>query len=159
MGSGRDTRTGASLEGAVEGSLHKWGFELIDYKEWKKSPEDHPEALIRRVPYVTIYGHKGRTEYLLSSKKYSLKIRIECKWQGRSGSVDEKFPYLVRNIIETMPEKNHIVVYGGGGAKAGAIRWLKAQESEVIKYGKSLLVLNHQEFMNWASKTFANKKK
>jgi len=58
-------------------------------------------------------GHrKGtlNTEFLLKSKEYNFNVRIECKWQQVSGSVDGKLPYLYLNSIEAMPESNIIII-------------------------------------------------
>ena len=56
-----------------------------------------PDLLVRRVPYQSIYGHRGVTEFLAVSASRGLAVRIECKWQQSQGSVDEKFPYLYLN--------------------------------------------------------------
>lgn len=87
--------TGNQLEVAVKTVLTNKGFELIRYREWVKNKESYgEELLLAHVPFTTIYNHKGNTEFLLLSKKYDLTMRLECKWQQVSGSVDEKLPYL-----------------------------------------------------------------
>lgn len=54
------------------------GFNSMPYAKWKASGEPI-NTLVEDVPYTTIYGTTGRTEFLLALKnKY---IRIECKWQ------------------------------------------------------------------------------
>lgn len=50
---------------------------------------------------------------------------LESKWQQSSGSVDEKFPFLVLTIKESRLDT--VVVLGGGGYSAGAERWLRRQ--------------------------------
>jgi hypothetical protein len=94
------------LESTVIGTLNSKGFLSVPYREWQKNPTQFgSELLLRNVPFVTIYGHPGKSEFVLLSERYGLRIRIECKWQQSSGSVDEKFPYLYLNCIEQMPEK------------------------------------------------------
>jgi hypothetical protein len=84
--------TGNQLEQAVKTVLTGKGFKLVNYRVWEKNPEKYgDELLLENAPFTTVYNHKGNTEFLLLSKKYKLKIRIECKWQQVSGSVDEKF--------------------------------------------------------------------
>ncbi|MCC6690502.1 MAG: 4-diphosphocytidyl-2C-methyl-D-erythritol kinase, partial [Bacteroidia bacterium] len=117
------------------------------------------ELLLENVPFVTVYEHKGNTEFLLISKKYNLRIRIECKWQQSAGSVDEKLPYLYLNTIEAMPEKSIMILIDGGGWKTGAIKWLKdavKQNKYTIKANKDkqILVFNLADFFTWANKTF-----
>jgi hypothetical protein len=86
-------------------------------------------------------------------------MRIECKWQQSSGSVDEKFPYLYLNCIEAMPEKQIMIVVDGNGARSGAVSWLK----DAVKYkkyttgankDKEIMVFSLMEFIQWANSTF-----
>ena len=117
------------------------------------------ELLLRNVPFESIYGHASKTEFLLSSALHDKLIRIECKWQQVSGSVDEKFPYLFLNCLEAMPEQEIIIIVDGGGAKPGAIDWLKNTVTSK-KYrnksnlNKSIHVMNLREFIIWANKSF-----
>ena len=154
--------TGNQLEVAVKTVLTGKGFELINYRIWEKAKENYgDELLLENVPFMTIYEHKGNTEFLLISKKYNLHIRIECKWQQSAGSVDEKLPYLYLNTIEAMPENSIMILIDGGGWKAGAIKWLKKAVKEK-KYtseennDKEILVFSLTEFFTWANKTFNN---
>ena len=92
--------TGNQLEVAVKTVLTGKGFELVNYRIWDKNKDKYgEELLLENAPFTTVYEHKGNTEFLLVSKKYKLRIRIECKWQQVSGSVDEKLPYLYLNTI------------------------------------------------------------
>ena len=136
------------------------GFEVEMYRKWLKKPEKYgKELLLRNVPYETIYGHNGNTEFLIISQAYNLEIRIECKWQQSSGSVDEKFPYLYLNCIEKMPEPTIIIIVDGGGAKPGAVEWLKSAAISSRywkddKPQKEILVMDLTSFISWANNTF-----
>jgi ABC-type Fe3+-citrate transport system substrate-binding protein len=130
------------------------------YRKWDENPENYgKELLLKNVPFTTIYGHKGNTEFLLLSEKYKLKIRIECKWQQSPGSVDEKLPYLYLNTIESMPENNIIILIDGNGFKSGAKKWLKDAVSKKLyttknNENKNVLVFSLTEFFTWANNTF-----
>lgn len=160
MGKGKQGNiTGNQLESAVKTVFIGKGFQIVKYRDWIKSPSKFSEeVLLTNVPYITIYKHKGSTEFLLISKKYNLTMRIECKWQQTSGSVDEKLPYLYLNAIESMPENMIMILIDGKGWKEGAIEWLKdsvknkkyVQES----HQKEILVFSLTEFFTWANKTF-----
>ncbi|MCA9994398.1 MAG: hypothetical protein KDE56_01545 [Anaerolineales bacterium] len=58
-----------------------------------------------------------------------------------------------------MPEKEIIIIVDGGGAKPGAVQWLR-QTSHANRYrnpntlGKQISVMNLTEFLAWANKTF-----
>ena len=161
MGKGRSANiTGNQLEVAVQTVLLNKGFEIEMYRKWEKNPEKYgKELLLKNVPFETIYGHKGNTEFLLISEKYNLRIRIECKWQQSAGSVDEKLPYLYLNTIEAMPEKDIMVLIDGDGFKKGAKIWLRNAVKEKLytnekNKDKNVMVFSLAEFFTWANKTF-----
>lgn len=152
--------TGNQLEVALKTVLTGKGFELVNYRIWERKKQDYgEELLLENVPFETIYGHKGNTEFLLISKKFNLKIRIECKWQQVSGSVDEKLPYLYLNTIEAMPENSVMILIDGEGWKPGSLVWLKEAVKQK-KYitsqskNKNIMVFSLTEFFTWANKTF-----
>lgn len=150
--------TGSQLEVAVKTVLTGKGFELVNYRVWEKNKSHYgEELLLANVPFTTVYGHKGNTEFLLISKKYELHMRIECKWQQSAGSVDEKLPYLYLNAAEAMPENDILILIDGSGWKAGAINWLKdavAKRKYNLPEQKNILVFSLMEFFTWANKTF-----
>jgi len=149
--------------------LESKGFKCFNYREYNEYIRNHTpeeikdkygtELLLKNVPFTTIYGHPGKTEFLLRSAKYGLEVRIECKWQEASGSVDEKFPYVYLNAIEAMPENDIIIIADGGGAKRGSIQWLKnvAVNKMYIpksKQNKNIKVMSLSEFISWSNQTF-----
>lgn len=160
MAKGRSANiTGNQLEIAVQTVLLNKGFEIEMYRVWVKNPERYgKELLLKNVPFETIYGHRGNTEFLLISEQYKLRIRIECKWQQSAGSVDEKLPYLYLNTIEAMPEKDIMILIDGDGFKAGAKTWLKnAVKDKLYTTEKNndtnVMVFSLAEFFTWANKT------
>ena len=151
--------SGSTLEQTIVATLTSKGFPVALYREWIKAPTTYPaNILLRNVPYETIYGHRGNTEFLLLSEHYDLNIRIECKWQQSAGSVDEKFPYLYLNCVEQMPEKQIIIVVDGGGAKAGAVEWLRRACADRLYLApndpKSITMMSLVEFLMWANQVF-----
>lgn len=170
MNQGRTANiTGNTLEQTVVGTLNSKGFRLVGYNEYSRYKDikgmdaaDQKygrELLLRNVPYESIYGHAAKTEFLLTSARYNKLIRIECKWQQVSGSVDEKFPYLYLNCLEAMPEQEVIIIVDGGGAKLGGIGWLKNAAAS-RKYtsesnrDKLIHVMNLREFIVWTNRSF-----
>ncbi|MBD1862699.1 MULTISPECIES: PD-(D/E)XK nuclease superfamily protein [Trichocoleus] len=159
-GGGTANKQGRILESTVVPTFQSRGFEVVSYNKWEKAREGYgEELLLKHVPYTTIYGHRGYTEFLVRSRRYNLEVRIECKWQQSPGSVDEKFPYLYLNCLEAMPEQNIVIVIGGGGYKLGSIQWLKnAIETklyapETIQY-KNISVFSLDEFIRWTNRVF-----
>ncbi|MGB3614772.1 MAG: PD-(D/E)XK nuclease superfamily protein [Elainellaceae cyanobacterium] len=156
---GAANRQGKVLENTVVPTFQGRGFEVVRYSAWCKKPQHYgTELLLKNVPYTTIYGQKGYTEFLVKSERFGFNTRIECKWQQSTGSVDEKLPYLYLNCIEAMPEQDIIIIAGGGGMKPGAIPWLRA----AVKQGKYLApdspqkriqIFSLEEFLAWANRT------
>ncbi|MGB3573363.1 MAG: PD-(D/E)XK nuclease superfamily protein [Phormidesmis sp.] len=156
---GAANHQGKILERTVVPTFESHGFEIVAYSAWIKKPANYgTELLLKNVPYTTIYNQKGRTEFLVKSERFELNVRIECKWQQSSGSVDEKLPYLYLNCIESMPEMDIIIIADGGGMKPGAIPWLKEAVSKK-KYvsldmpQKNIQVFSIREFITWANRT------
>lgn len=151
---------GKVLEEAVISTFSRKGFDVVMWSEWKRNRAGYSdELLLKNVPFKNIYGHDGYTEFLLKSEKYNLEIRIECKWQQSTGSVDEKFPYLYLNCIEAMPENDILIIVDGGGAKEGAVRWLKSAAQHKLftdekSRSKNIEVLDLSGFLRWANLKF-----
>jgi hypothetical protein len=150
--------SGNVLEQTVVSTFKAKGFEVVKYRVWDKNKDSYgTELLLENVPFQTIYGHQGNTEFLVKSENHNLEIRIECKWQQSAGSVDEKFPYLYLNCIESMPENDIIIIVDGGGYKEGALQWIKDAANNrkyQIDNNKNIKVLSLVEFIAWANRTF-----
>lgn len=71
----------------------------------------------------TIYETLRKCDFLVLNKdKFPDGLIIECKWQQSTGTVDEKYPYVIHNILKTgIPT---IVLLDGNGYKKKAKEWL-----------------------------------
>lgn len=139
--------TGNQLEAFIYNRLKEKGYKEVDKKKFNA-------AKYLEQPIFTKQYNVGKSIYdtdLLSDfiiyhpKKHNICLCIESKWQASTGSVDEKFPYLVINIKEKFPCPA-IVVLDGGGYKEGAEKWLRSQVDD-----KLLRVFNMTEFQKWAN--------
>jgi hypothetical protein len=154
------TSSGKVLENMVMSSLITKGLDVVMYREWEKSPDKYSdELLLKNAPYVTLYGHSGNTEFLVKSARYNIQTRIECKWQQAKGSVDEKFPYLFLNCVQQMSDPHIIILHDGGGAKEGAVQWLKNvceeyTEREKASSGRVIEVMDISYFTRWVNQIF-----
>jgi len=152
--------SGNLLEETVQNVFIKKGFRVARYIDWQNRPDRFGrELLLTNAKYETIYGHKGTTEFLLVSERFHMNVRIECKWQQVSGSVDEKLPYLYLNCIEAMPEDHIIIIIDGQGWKEGAINWLKDAVNRKkytceARKEKMIEVMDLRDFITWANRTF-----
>jgi hypothetical protein len=156
-------KQGKLLEATVESTFKAKGFEVVMFRDWQRKQAAYSgDVLVKHCPYKNIYHHEGYSEFLLYSKTYrspNRAIRIECKWQQSSGSVDEKFPYLYLNFIEAMPEKELVIIVDGNGARSGAVSWLKdaatyKKYTTDVNQDKEIQVFSLTEFIQWANNTF-----
>lgn len=122
--------TGNALERFVEHVLTEHDYtEFINHK-------DQVFALRHTIggkqyskqPYCgqSIYDTVRRCDFLVFNQdKFPDGLIIECKWQQAKGSVDEKYPFAVHNIMKTgVPT---IILIDGGGYKKSALEWLRGQ--------------------------------
>lgn len=144
-------QSGALLERMVETAVRGWITDrVMPWGAWMEAGK--PAAtLVRHLPYLSIYGSdRSRSEFGLVAANGEV-IRIECKWQSSGGSVDEKFPYVVENML-IVPEDRIIILATGGGAKPHALRWLADEAPKRGRAaGKDIRVMTDlSEFMSWA---------
>jgi len=147
------TSTGKVLETFVTNLLFPQGFNVVPYANWKNNKTTLRKNLIRNYPYLSIYGSgRSQTEFVIQHD--SRMVRVECKWQQVSGSVDEKLPYLFMNAVESFPEKEIILLIDGGGFKPGAISWInkKTTEYNSSSLDKKIKVMTMMEFQIWVNK-------
>lgn len=150
------TSNGADFERLIAQAVIAKGFTVRGYLDWRNAGEPEGEWLLTNVPYVTLYGGKGRTEFLLLSASRDLRIRIEAKWQSSPGSVDEKLPYLYLNALQSMPEPVVFIVIDGPGWRAGGLEWLKRTvDGNAFADGprKTIRVMGLDEFTSWTNST------
>lgn len=115
------------------------------------------DAILSRLGYTPIrqrvigsgiYGTPIQADILIEcAPGFPNGLIIESKWQVSSGSVDEKYPYLVHNIREcySCPV---IILADGDGARPGAIRWLKSQVDGTHLYA----VFTLKELVIWCNR-------
>ncbi len=119
--------------------------------------KDLERLVLTNAPYMSIYNHQGRTEYLIINNFQNRRIRVEVKYQQVSGSVDEKFPYLWLNCVYAYPEKEVIILVEGSGFKVGAKEWLYKQVEDewLIEDDREVKVMNLGEFVEFFNKELA----
>ena len=122
-------RTGNKLEVFVQQALLGCGYTEF----WNHKSQLFPNRKLlggkqfaKQVPVGdTIYETVRKCDFLvINREKFIDALIIECKWQQSAGSVDEKYPFLLYNIVRTgVPT---VVLLDGGGYKPAALQWLKS---------------------------------
>jgi hypothetical protein len=138
------TNTGQGLEKFVEQSIKRKfpSVRVIQYSKFASLQKlSSPQYLVTGFPYANIYGGKSKTEFVMVLVNENKTMRIECKWQQVSGSVDEKFPYMLENM-KLCKEDLVILIVDGGGARPTAVKWLRDQANKT----KHVRVMNMAEF-------------
>lgn len=101
--------------------------------------------LYTNAPFVSVYGHEGHTELLFRHWRGD-DIRIECKCQTSSGSVDEKFPYMWLNARDAYKEPEVWFVLECSGAKPESVRWFAKVCAQIVH--RKVRVMNLAETRN-----------
>jgi hypothetical protein len=104
---------------------------------------------IERQVYIcqSIYGRRLYADIIIKGlPQFRDGLIVESKWQSSSGSIDEKYPYLVLNIKQMYPLPTMIIA-DGGGASEGAIEWLMNQVDD-----KLVAVLGLVDFMKFINR-------
>ena len=131
MSSGRQAnKTGNMLQSVVEDLLLR--HQYVPFPNHKKQIFTNRNAIngkqyaTQALVGQTIYGTDRRCDFIVFNKsKFPDDLIIECKWQEKPGSVDEKFPLLLQNIIKTAIPT--IIILDGDGYKPKARTWLLSQ--------------------------------
>jgi len=78
--------------------------------------------------FQSLYGLPLLVDFAIwHPQKYPQGFLIQVKYQETSGSVDEKFPFLVLSLLQTgIPT---LLLLLGDGAKREAIAWCLAQQT------------------------------
>ncbi len=123
--------SGESLEGWIAAVLEQEGFEIVPASEWREArlyESEDPRIAVTNAPYQSIYGGRAYVEFLLLFG--DRRIMIEAKRQSRSGSVDEKLPFVFFTALAALPEREFVLVMDGQGWREGARDWIEARAAE-----------------------------
>ncbi len=146
--------TGSTLERFVYQALASKGYS--EFWNHKAQAFENRKAIggkqyLKQLPVgLTIYDTVRKCDFLVINRaKFPKDLIIECKWQQSAGSVDEKYPFLLFNIIKTgIPT---VILIDGRGYKATALKWLKDQ---VSKTGALVGVYDMSEFQKVVNNGF-----
>lgn len=125
--------TGNQLELFLENALKSHGY--TEFWNHKTQAFENRKAIggkqyLKQLPCGhTIYNTTRKVDFLIINReKFPNDLIIECKWQQSKGSVDEKYPFLLFNIIKTgIPT---IVLLDGEGYSKNAKKWLAEQADQ-----------------------------
>lgn len=142
----RPEKTGRSFEKNIEAQLINLGYikvkasEFLDYSNLSDGKYFASQFNLGK----NIYNTDQIVDFIIS-RKNDKPLVIQAKWQQSTGSVDEKFPYLITNLKEKS-QFNSLIVIDGGGYREGAVVWMKEQVDD-----KLIGVFSYTEFMIWSN--------
>jgi hypothetical protein len=127
---GKANHTGNQLERFVEQALQAHGY--TEFWNHRSQAFENRKVIggkqyLKQLPCGrTIYQTVRKVDFLIVNRpKFPADLIIECKWQQSKGSVDEKYPFLLYNIIKTgVPT---VVLLDGNGYSKSAKKWLADQ--------------------------------
>ena len=134
------------LEQLVESQLSKSGYRFVEKLKHEQLARLQSPAYAKKVRIgKDVFGRNRDAHYLLfHPRKWPKGLVIELRWQSKSGTVDQKFPFIVMTIKRSGLET--IMVVGGENLKPEAANWLANQ----IGY-RLIEVFNPQEFQVWVN--------
>ena len=152
MPKGRPAKQGANytgdiLESFVDTRIAERGYTFIDKNRFAAACYLEQPIYTRQFHIAeSIYETALNCDFILyHPQKHPNRLVIDAKWQQRGGSVDEKYPFLILNIKYRYLTPT-VIVLDGGGYKATAEQWLRAQVGDNL-----LHVFNMAQFQTWAN--------
>lgn len=142
----RPEKTGRSFEKNIEAQLLNLGYKKVKATEFLKYSKLTDEKYFASQFNLgkNIYDTSQIVDFIISRNNNSPLV-IQAKWQQSTGSVDEKFPYLIINLKEKS-QFDSLIVIDGGGYREGAVVWMKEQVDD-----KLIGVFSYTEFMIWSN--------
>jgi len=141
-------KTGHGFEEFIEYNLLKLGYELVHAKNFDVAKTKGKPVFARHYYVKSMYGFGGlwRIDLIIfHPTKWPNCLIGEVKWQQGSGTVDEKYPFVVGSI--NVNNYQAILFLDGDGYKPEAEKWVRSQTNE-----KFIAVLNMREFQTWLNK-------
>jgi PD-(D/E)XK nuclease superfamily domain len=138
-------QSGTELKQFIASTLEACGYVFV-------SPNRFLAARILEQPIyseryyigLNIYDNQQYCDIIVfHPHKWPNNLAIESFSQQSSGSVDEKLPYIVLNILGYQTPT--ILVLDGGGYNKGAEKWVCSQAGT----SKFLAVYNKKQFVDW----------
>jgi len=135
--------------------FQEYGYEQLDKSTFKKrSTFQLPLTILEGYAnkcfitnehvYNDIYGTPKKTHiYAYCPVKYKTGLLIEVRWQAISGTVDQKYPFIILSL-ERAPTKT-ILILDGKGMREEAVEWAKGRETD-----KHMVFSSLGEFSRWA---------
>ncbi|MDR0942816.1 MAG: hypothetical protein LBM19_04405 [Holosporales bacterium] len=148
-GGTKANKTGNALEDFVEDILKRNGYAEISQdkvfatRQSIRGKQFAKQALCGK----TIYDTQRKCDFLvMNQERFPEGLVIECKWQESKGSVDEKYPFLMLNIMKTgVPT---VILIDGDGYKKQAFDWLKSQASPELALRGVYTMKEFQKLVN-----------
>lgn len=145
------TKTGRTLENFVEETLVTKGAFPVSHTKWANGKIVIPgwvdKVLYKQVNYTKPWGDKGYSDFVLQTPDRT--IRIDARYQGVGGSVEDKVPFLFIAAEKCYPEKEVIIVLDGPGVKSSIRTWLVEQAAAAKQ--KSIKVMTKAQFKSWVN--------
>ncbi len=139
----RDTTSGGVLENTVLPALKKY------YK--------YDKQIVR--PQLSFGGPRHRIDVLLEDPdKADKQILISLKWQGTSGTAEEKVPYEMIKLVHAIDEgegkyeRAYIIIAGPGFTPKLRDYYFSGQLKKYIVGYEKLKIISLDEFINLANR-------
>ena len=135
-------KSGQFLENRVENFFVSKKIEIIRYKDFNELDCFHPKCLIKRVPFIDVFGRLCYTEFVFHNE-FGTDVRIECKNQDVRGSKEQALCYFL-DSVPNMPESLVCLLITGDGWDKKLLKSLTTKHSSKLK-----IFIGFESFSNY----------
>lgn len=139
-------QNGKCMENAIESILRTKKYHKFNMRDLIANPDFNDAIYVPQYrKFTSIYGKELRLDFfVVHPKRWPEGLAIECKWQSSTGTVDEKYPYVVASFL-ALPCPAAIFI-AGGGYNDRARDWILGQESDRL-----IVIEGMDRIMRWAN--------
>lgn len=123
-------------------------FPVVEYRNLRTYADC--DVIVKNMPFVRPGGRRGRTEFGIVGP-HVRRTRLECRWQGTTGSTDEKIGDIIFRFDHgSYDEEQFVLLMVGNGFSPSTI----LEAKQFIKCSRSrrgFVLCSLDELREWAS--------
>lgn len=117
-------KSGVKLETKVSSLLSDNNIPVYEYKSLYTSDTTLPIYAVSQYKHLDIFNANARIDFLIVNNNSNKKFYLECKNQAVPGSVDQKFPYYIHNILNNKYDGELVFLLNLSGIRQNVLNWL-----------------------------------
>ena len=119
---------GQKMPEALCAFFQRCGYVEVSASDYKNKRNLPVFGFVHGVKFQDYTGRTRKSGIVLCNREINKTIRVWCRYQEVSGSVDEKLPDLL-HCVGCFPEDEVVFIVDGKGAQNRIVDWLKEEVS------------------------------